>query len=223
MVRAVIGLALMLTAAACTRDPPSPPAHLSDGSAARPAPVALEGVDGPTVLTRVEVVQPGEASPRDPTTACIGAAGAPEVVAIERVDVHGTTVTYSGPEGRSLYGCDMGAASGADPAEDGPWCGRAFGLLADGRLRDPRLSLGCRDAEGEPIGFAWIEPTADSAYVAVSSSGYSAVYPVARGLPVRVGTDDVDLETSSTTFDVTEHAGDGSRLRGYELEAAVSG
>ena len=143
---------------------------------------------------------------RGPTTACIGSAGAPETVAIERVDVYGTTVTYPGPEGRSLYGCDVGAVSAADPTEDGPWCGRAFGLLAGGRLRDPRLSLGCRSAEGKPIGFAWIEPAAEAAYVAVSSSGYGAVYPVARGLPVRVGTDDVDLETSITTFDVTEHA-----------------
>ena len=217
------GLALLLIGAACTLDSPSPPAHLSDGSPARPPPVALNGVEGPSVLTRVRVVRPGEAVPGDPTTTCIGSAGAPETVAIERVDVYGTTVTYPGPERRSLHGCDAGAVSATDPTEDRPWCGRAFGLLVGGRLRDPRLSLGCRNAEGKPVGFAWIEPAAEAAYVAVSSSGYDAVYPVARRLPVRVGTDDIDLETSSATFDVTEHARDGSRLRRYELEAAVSG
>jgi hypothetical protein len=154
--------------------------------------------------------------------ACIGPADALERVAVERVDVHGTTVTSPGAEGRSLHGCDSGAGSTAD-ADGQRWCGRAFGLLTDGRLRDPRLSLGCRDADGDPVGFAWIQPESEAAYVVVSHADHSAMYPVVGGLPVRVGTDDVDVESSSATFDVSEHARGGRRLRRYELEAVVAG
>jgi hypothetical protein len=204
---------LVLAATGCMRDTPSPPTHLSDGSPARPPPVALAGVAGPSIATRVRVVRPS----RD--CASFTRRGS---VAVERVDVHGTTVTYRGPEGRSLYGCDRGRTA-AGSVDGRRWCGYAYGLLADSRLRDPRLSLGCRDADGEPIGFAWIQPANAAAYVVVSNAGYSAVYPVTGRLPVRVGTDDVDLEASGATFDVAEHARDGRRLRHYVLEAAVSG
>lgn len=170
-------------------------------------------MSGPSIATRVRVVRSSR-----------GCAGFTRrgSVAVERVDVHGTTVTYRGPEGRSLYGCDRGRTA-ADSVDDGRWCGYAYGLLADGRLRDPRLSLGCRDRDDKPIGFAWIQPANTAAYVVVSNAGYSAVYPVTGGLPVRVGTDDVALEASRATFDVAEHATDGRRLRRYVLEAAVSG
>jgi hypothetical protein len=209
--------------AGCTRDAPPPPTRLSDGSSARPSRVALAGVDGPRIATRVRLVSLGEIGPSTATAACIGSAARNHGgAAIERVDVHGTTVSYLGPEGRSLHGCDSGTTStGSRHAER--WCGRAFGLFTNGRLRDPRLSLGCRNAAGEPIGFAWIEPAAAAAYVVVSNAGYSAVYPVTGRLPVRVGSNDVDLESSHATFDVSEHARDGRRLRGYVLEAAVSG
>jgi hypothetical protein len=214
-------LLLAMAATGCTRDTPPPPTELADGSPARPPPVALGGVDGPVVATKARVVRLHEAGLKA-AAACIGHADALEDVAVERVDVYGTTVTSPGAEGRSLHGCDSGAASTTD-AHGERWCGRAFGLLTGGRLRDPRLSLGCRDAEGDPVGFAWVQPATEAAYVIVSHADHSAMYPVAGGLPVRVGTDDVDVESSSATFDVSEHARDGRRLRRYELEAVVAG
>jgi hypothetical protein len=221
--RAVSVLALVLLAVAgCTGDAPPPPTRLSDGSPARPPPVTLSGVDGPRIATRARVVPPGEAKRHAATAACIGSRGAVADVAVERIDADGLTVTFRDPEGESLYGCDSDDRSGGGTNGE-RWCAHAFGLLAAGRLRDPRLSLGCRDTDGRPVGFAWVQPSADTAYVVVSRDGYSAVYPVAGGLPVRVGTENVDIESSSATFDVAEHARDGRRLRVYELEAAVSG
>lgn len=152
----------------------------------------------------------------------MGSRGAFAGVVVERIDADGLTVTFRGAKGEPLYGCDSDDPSGGGTNGE-RWCGHAFGLLAAGRLRDPRLSLGCRGADGRPVGFAWVQPSADAAYVVVSRDGYRAVYPVAGGLPVRVGTEEVDIESSSATFDVTEHARDGRRLRVYELEAAVSG
>lgn len=216
--RASSGLGLVLLAAGCAHGSP-PPSSLSDGSPARPPPVPLAGIDGPTVATRVRLVRRGAFEAGTDAARCVGLSGPPAGAVIERVDVRGVSVTYLGQGGRVAYACERG---GRALARDAPWCGRAFGKLEDGRLRDPRVSLSCREA-GEPLGFAWIQPVAAAAYVVVAHRGYHEVYPVVGDMPVRIATDDVDLEASRATFAVSEHTGDGRRIRDYYLEGAVSG
>jgi hypothetical protein len=106
---------------------------------------------------------------------------------------------------------------------DEPWCGRAFGRLVQGRLRDPRLSLACEDGDSDAVGYAWLQPDVEAAFVVVGHTGYSEAYRAAGAVPVRVRTDDVDVDSSTARFDVSEHTRGGRRLRAYELEAAVSG
>jgi hypothetical protein len=139
---------------------------------------------------------------------------------VERVGVSGASVTVADSRSRELRGCD---ASRVRQAGGASWCGHAFARLRAGRLRDPRLSLTCRDAHGDPLGFAWIEPGPRAAYVAVARPGYHEVHLVLAGLPVRVTTDDVDSAAASATFVISEHGADGRRLRSYELEARVAG
>ena len=216
---AAVGLGLVLMEAGCKHAGPAPPAKLSDGSRARP-PVALTGVDGPTVTTRARIVRSIATEPGSAAARCLASSRSSETVVVERVDVRGASVTFLGPEGRSAHACER---SGGDSQIEARWCGRAFGKLEDGRLRDPRLSLSCRDEEGEPIAFAWIQPGSEAAYVVVAHAGYHEVYPVADDIPVRISTSDVDLAASRATFAVSEHARDGRQLADYELEAAVSG
>jgi hypothetical protein len=180
----------------------------------------LAGVEGPTVTTRIRVVVANAIGPDTAAARCLDSSSTSENVVVERVDVRGASVTYLGPQRRSAHACE---SSGSASRAEAGWCGRAFGMLAVGRLRDPRLSLSCRDDESEPVAFAWIQPGASAAYVVVDQAGYHEVYPVAGSVPVRVSTSDVDLATSRATFTVSEHTGDGRRLRDYELEAAVSG
>ena len=73
------------------------------------------------------------------------------------------------------------------------------------------------------MGFAWIQPRAGTTYIVVRGSGYAEVYAAAGDVPVRVTTGEVDVESSSATFSLSEHAKSGRRLRSYELEAQVAG
>ena len=119
---------------------------------------------------------------------------------------------------RTAHACDAVGGRGIRQA----WCGHAFGRVETGRLRDPRLSLKCRAVDGEPVGFAWIQPDSAATYVVVRQPGYAEVYAV-PGAPMRVTTADADLASSRATFAISEHARDGSRIRSYELEAHVAG
>ncbi len=103
--------------------------------------------------------------------------------------------------------------------------GIAVGRLEHGRLRDPRLDLaGCRNAAADPVAFAWVEPGRATRYVTVSQPGFTEVYRVAAGLPVRITTTSgVDQERSRASFRITEHDGDGRLLRAYTLDARVAG
>lgn len=148
---------------------------------------------------------------------CVRRADGPQGLVVERIDVRGASVTYVGRGGRAAHACET---STSEP--EARWCSRALGKLEGGRLRDPRLSLTCA-AGDESIAFAWIEPDRAAAYVTVAHSGYHEVYPVAGDVPVRVSGDDVDLAASTAAFSVSEHSRGGRRLRGYTLEAAVSG
>lgn len=206
-----IGIAL-LAAVGCTRGPSPPPAVLADGSPARPPPVTLQGVDGPTIATRVRMLRSGSTRRGSRAARCIGQR---DGTLVERVGASGLSVTIVDPARRAAYGCDgISDRSG--------WCGRAYGRLRRGQLRDPRLSLTCATHD-EPRGFAWIQPGAPASYVVVVRTGYTEVYPVARGVPVRIVTDDVDLSDASAAFSISEHSGSGRRLRAYVLEASVSG
>ena len=138
---------------------------------------------------------------------------------VERVGVSGRSTTFLGPRRRTAHACDASTAG----VEDDGWCGHAFAQVESGRLRDPRLSLTCRASDGDPVGFAWIQPGAGTAYIVVQGSGYAEVYAAAGDAPVRVTTEEVELESSRATFSVSEHAKSGRRLRSYELEAQVAG
>jgi hypothetical protein len=139
---------------------------------------------------------------------------------VVRVGAYSTSVTFPRRAGRSLIACD----GVPDARDDGRrWCGRAFGRLSRGRLRDPRLDLACTDDDGNPIAFAWIQPSRRAAYVVVEQHGYVEAYRVAGGLPVRVANTDVDVGRSSALFVVSEHDRDGRLLRAYRLEPRVAG
>jgi hypothetical protein len=74
------------------------------------------------------------------------------------------------------------------------------------------------------VAFAWVEPRRATQYVTVSQPGFTEVYRVAAGLPVRITTTSgVDQERSRTSFRITEHDGDGRLLRAYTLDARVAG
>lgn len=211
-----------LCASACTGAGHRAPTALADGSVVRTPPVELEGVDKEVVLTSVRTLDAASVAPGTPSAACLrersDRAAGPVVV---RVSAYGTSATFRTSAGRGVYACDRG---GGPPGGLRPWCGRAFGRLSSGRLRDPRLDLGCSSADGAPLAFAWIEPGPDAAYVTVRQHGFAETYAVSSGLPVRVSTaSGIDLDTSSAHLDVSEHARDGSLIREYTVEAQVAG
>jgi hypothetical protein len=200
------------------------PSLLLDGSPASPPPVALEGVAGPAVLSRVRSVASGRLEQGSAAAACLGQQRSNARVLgplVERVGVTGASVTFRDRSARGVYGCD---ASSVDSNALLRWCGVGFGTLYSGRLRDPRLDLVCVGEGGTPVGFAWVQPARDARYVAVRQRGYVEVYALAGGLPVRVATtSDIDVERSYATFQISEHDARGRLLRRYELEAAVAG
>jgi hypothetical protein len=215
---AVLILALV---GGCRAETPSAPSKLIDGSPAAPPAVVLEGVDEPSLATVVRVTPGDAAVPGSRAASCIAATGVRSGGAVvERVGVTGRTITFLGAGRRTAHACDASSVPGPS---DSRWCGHAFDQLEYGRLRDPRLSLTCRFADGYPVGFAWIQPSAAATYIAVRHSGYAEVYTAAADAPLRVTTADVDLMSSRATFSISEHAENGRRVRSYELEAQVAG
>jgi hypothetical protein len=146
----------------------------------------------------------------------------PRAPVISRVGVDGTSVTFRTASGGNLVACD-GTAIYGEPNR--PWCGEALGRVRAGRLLDPRLDLAaCSTPSGDRVAFAWVEPGRGARYVAVRRHGFGEVYPVVGPVPVRIATtSDIDLETSSASFAVTEHDADGRLLRSYSLQARVAG
>jgi hypothetical protein len=210
---------LILMLAGCRGETPSAPSTLVDGTPARPSPVVLEGVDDPSVATLVRVT-PVDSDAAGSTASCIAAIGVPAGgTIVERIGVSGRSVTYLDSGRRTAHACD---ASTGSPRRT-TWCAHAFGRLESGRLRDPRLSLSCRSDSGRPVGFAWIQPDAATAYVVVRHSGYAEVYSTTGDAPVRVTTADADLTSSRATLAISEHAKDGRRLHSRDLEAHVAG
>jgi len=213
-----LGAALALVVG-CAKDSASAPSALVDGSPVRASPVALEGVGDPGALTRVRVVPAGSRDGRAMRSSCVSHA-APSGPVVERTGVTGASVTFFHPGHRAVHACD-GTDVSRTRAEG--WCAHAFGRLSGARLLDPRLTITCRDDDGDLVGFAWVQPSDAAAFVVVQIPGHAEIYPVVGMTPVRVTTTDVDVASSHASFAISEHARDGTRLRSYDLEAQVAG
>jgi hypothetical protein len=197
---------------------------LLDGSSAGKAPVELEGVDRGTVLTSATAIAINAIEPDSAAASCLrdefaelDARGS----AVVRVGVASESVTFEEASRQGIFAC----SNSAGPREENRrWCDGAYGQLYSGRLRDPRLSSLCKTTDGSYVGSVWVQPGDDVRYVAVEQPEYTEVYEVAGGLPIRIFTvSGVDVETSSATFDISEHDAGGRRLRDYELKAFVAG
>jgi hypothetical protein len=201
----------------CMRESTPAPSTLIDGSPVHPSSITFDGVDGPLVATRVRVVPAGSRDERSLRASCVRRA-APSGPVVERTGVSGVSLTYLDPGHRGVHACDATDLDGSGAAR---WCAHAFGRLSGGRLRDPRLTITCGGADGEPVGFAWVQPGA-AAYVVVQQSGHAEIYAAAGTTPVRVTTSDIDVASSRAKLVISEHTSDGRRLRSYELEAQVA-
>jgi hypothetical protein len=223
--RRLLLLVLVLVAAGSTgcASEDRVPSRLADGSDVAAPPVELEGVSTP-VLTSVRLIS-REVAPGSSIYSCLQARRPARAVSplVARVGVTTRTVTYRAASGRWLQGCDSSVDH--DGQEEDAWCGGAAGRLYDGHLRDPRLNIAaCTTPEGDPVGFAWVEPSDDSTYLVLEQPGYAEVFEVAGGLPIRIATTaGVRVEGSSATFELSEHDADGRLVRRYTLEAAVAG
>ena len=196
------------------------PERLLDGSRAPVIPAALDSIGEQGVTTRVRVLPARSLDPRG--RACFRSFAPVEVppaeTVVRRVGLAGASLTFR--LGRFVYGCDLSAGA----TEHGrPWCGNSVGEVAGGRLVDPRLHVGCVDAEGRRLGFAWLEPARGARWVVVEEPGHTEVYEVAGGLPVRMTTERVDHPTSSATFVVVQYAADGRELARGPLRTVVAG
>ena len=215
--------ATLVLAAGCSGED-SVPKHLMDDSKAVEPAVELQGITHPALLTAVRTIRADDVEPGSLAAACLRGRGRDTQASgqlVERIGVANESVTFRGPSGRSVSGCD----NSPGPREGSRrWCGGAYGVLYGGRLRDPRLDILCTTGDGRPMGFAWIEPDAKAGYIAVKQPGYTEVYEVAAGLPVRIATTTgVEIEGSHATFDLSQHDSNGRLIRKYRLDARVAG
>lgn len=206
IVRLALALAGTSIMAACADDGPAPPKELVDGTPARVMTIELDGAREPVIATVAR-----RRSPAAGTCAAEGRAG--DVV--ERIGVTGSSITALSRAQLTAYACDS--------TKRAPTCGMAFARLREGHALDPRLSLTCRDADGATVAFAWIEPSPETAYLVVSHAAFAEAYPVLGRVPVRVWTEEVDLEASTARFEVSEHTRSGGLLRRYVLQPRVAG
>ena len=201
------------------------PDRLMDGSEPSALPVELQGIEQPAVMTASRVVPSSQRQQAERSASCLkrgrGDPPVPTGASVERIGVHSETVTFLDDTGRAIFGCDN---SEGPREENRRWCGGAYGQLFAGRLRDPRLGIGCVTEDDEKVGFVWVQPGRNIRYVSVEQPGYVEVYEVAGRLPVRIATrSGVRVEGSRATFDVFEHDSDGRLVRRYRLEAVVAG
>ena len=217
----VLGSLLLLALQTGCGSGPGPHSRLVDGSRPASLPGALRSVHGRVIATKVSVTTLRAAGRR--LRACVHrfspARFPPGATVVERTGLFSSGATFR--SGAWVYGCDATAG----PKESaGPWCATAVGRTrSDGTLFDPRVDILCRDAGKHFVGLAWIEPVAGARYVVLRDRGYAEAYEVAGGLPVRVATHDVDVETSSATFRVEQYDAHGFRLARRTLRAEVAG
>ncbi|MBA3733745.1 MAG: hypothetical protein H0W90_00890 [Actinobacteria bacterium] len=210
----VVALALVVVLSACDSDKGTPPQLLYGETAqeltAVPGSAIAIGrvLDAPTLGRRFTSCSPGGAVDGG--------------VIVERIGVFGESLTFGDKAGKTLYSCD----GGTDPTRERrpPWCGGSSGRLVHGRLVDPRLDILCRDHEGRPLAYAWVEPVAGARWIGVDQGSYTEVYEVLAGLAVRVATSrGIQLGRSRATFAVTQYDAAGKALVEGPLEAAVAG
>lgn len=148
---------------------------------------------------------------------------APEdVVVVERIGVFGESLTFADRRKSMLFACDGGIDAAGERAP--PWCSESAGRLFEGHLLDPRLDLGCRDRDGRPLAYVWVEPVAGAHWIGVDQGLYSEVYEALAGLPVRIATArHIDLVRSHAIFDVTQYDTAGRELIHSKVEAGVAG
>ena len=209
----------VVTTTACRHDG-AQPERLVDESPATEPPVELATIDDPMIATKVDVVEIRHRADGSAAATCLDQSGvdARSGQAVTRIGVDGESVTFRA-SGAVLHACD-----GVDRRNQDRWCGRAYGRLVAGRLTDSRLDLTCTSAGGEPVAFAWVEPSEDARFVAVRRRAFVEVYEVAASLPARVSTSThIDLEMSAATFEISEHDARGAVLRSYTLAARVAG
>ena len=145
-----------------------------------------------------------------------------DAVVVERIGVFGESLTFADSGRATLYACD----GGTDPAGERklPWCGSSAGLLFGGKLLDPRLDILCRDREGRPLAYAWVEPAVGVKWIGVDQGTYTEIYEVLAGLPVRiVSARGIQQGRAHATFDVTQYDTHGKELIKGKLEATVAG
>ena len=145
-----------------------------------------------------------------------------DALVVERIGVAGESLTFADRAKTTVHACD----GGADPAGERspPWCSGSAGRLFEGRLLDVRLDVGCRDHEGRPLAYAWIEPVSGARWIGVDQGAYVEVYEVLGGLPVRVSTTrNIDLARSRAMFEVSQYGLAGGELIRARIEAAVAG
>ena len=145
-----------------------------------------------------------------------------DVLVVERIGVFGESLTFADGRHRVLYACDGGRDSAREHSP--PWCSTSAGRLLEGHLLDPRLDLGCRDREGRPLAYVWIEPVSGAHWVGLDQGRYEEVYEVLGGLPVRIAARrGIDLGASKASFAVTQYDLSGSALVEGVVEAVVAG
>jgi hypothetical protein len=93
--------------------------------------------------------------------------------------------------------------------------------MRDGALVDPRLDVSCRDSNGRPIAFGWIEPTREASSITVLGAGGRELYPAAGRVPVRVTTTRVSFDAAAV--DVAQYAADGRELERRRMVLRVAG
>jgi len=199
------------------------PTRLMDGSAPGALSLKLQHVaEADVVLTSFKVTDFADIVPDSPIAECYRGSSNPlSGPVVERVGVISSSVTSRTKDGRGIDGCDDTAGP---LEEDRRWCGGAYGQLFEGRLRDPRLNIGCLTENDEMVGFVWVQPGERARYISVEQPEYIEVYEVANDLPVRVATrNGVEVEGSRASFDLFEHDQNGQLLRRYRLKAVVAG
>jgi hypothetical protein len=141
---------------------------------------------------------------------------------VERIGIRGESLTFANRRGTGVYGCDGGSDAAGE--RHPPWCGEVFGTLIGARLLDPRLDVNCRDRDGRPLAYAFVQPVVGAHWIGVDQGRYVEIYEVLGRLPVRVSTTrGIDAAQAQATFAVTQYDVHGRELVRQKMEAGVAG
>jgi hypothetical protein len=144
----------------------------------------------------------------------------PDARIVERIGVFGESLTIRSRE--AVFACD----GGLDPAHERPppWCGSVVGRLVDGQLLDPRLDILCEDRHRRRLAYAFVVPVAGAHWIGIDQGGYTEIYEVLAGLPVRVVTARrIDTGRATAVFEISQYDAHGRELVRGDLEARVAG